>query len=153
MNTVSLVRITKQLLQPSTGQRISANTRIGLPIQLIHTSYRTLLYSPATGVEDYVPPAKFDGFRYEKLRKLPGNDSKYQYVAASNEALGFSLGTHCFPGRFYLPTQLRSSRQFLQRLCAAGTCESLERAPSGRADHDRPFESMTSPSLQIPTPR
>lgn len=104
-----MVRITRTTLRLSTGHVLPPGTRVGVPVYAIHTSPQTPLYSAETSPgADYVPPSRFDGFRYEKLRRLPGNDAKYQFVSTSNESLAFGLGEHCCPGRFYAAVLIKT---------------------------------------------
>jgi cytochrome P450 len=46
-------------------------------------------------------PEVFDGFRYEKLRRQPGNEGKYHFTATGLDQLSFGYGRHPCPGRFY----------------------------------------------------
>lgn len=49
----------------------------------------------------------FDGYRFLKLREQPGQDSKYQLASTSAEHLGFGLGVHACPGRFYAANTMK----------------------------------------------
>jgi len=50
---------------------------------------------------------EFDGWRFEKLRNLPGNDHKYQYVTSDLDTQVFGLGTHACPGRFFASNAMK----------------------------------------------
>ncbi|KAF1990339.1 putative cytochrome P450 [Aulographum hederae CBS 113979] len=51
---------------------------------------------------------QFDGFRFERLRSLPGNESKYQFVTTSNvDQLHWGVGTHACPGRFFASYEIK----------------------------------------------
>ncbi|GAB7356604.1 hypothetical protein MBLNU459_g7330t3 [Dothideomycetes sp. NU459] len=52
-------------------------------------------------------PETFDGCRFEKLRALPGNDSKYQFVATGPDQLHWGVGTHACPGRFFASYEIK----------------------------------------------
>lgn len=46
-------------------------------------------------------PDVFDGFRFEKLRRLPGRESRYQASATGMDQFNFSYGPDSCPGRFF----------------------------------------------------
>ncbi|KAL2350324.1 cytochrome P450 [Cryomyces antarcticus] len=52
-------------------------------------------------------PETFDGFRFEKLRNLPGNDNKYQFVTTGPDQLHWGVGTHACPGRFFASYEIK----------------------------------------------
>lgn len=50
----------------------------------------------------------FDGFRFERLRSLPGNDAKYQFVTTHDtDQLHWGVGTHACPGRFFAAYEIK----------------------------------------------
>lgn len=49
----------------------------------------------------YSDPEIFDGFRYEKIRKEPGNEGKYLFTSTGLDQLSFGYGRHPCPGRYY----------------------------------------------------
>ncbi|KAL6229509.1 hypothetical protein BDW75DRAFT_245661 [Aspergillus navahoensis] len=49
-------------------------------------------------------PEVFDGYRFLKLRQLPGQGNWTQLVSTSNNHLGFGHGMHACPGRFFAAT-------------------------------------------------
>ncbi|KAL3454185.1 cytochrome P450 [Aspergillus insuetus] len=49
-------------------------------------------------------PEEFDGYRFLKLRRLPGQENWTQLVSTSNNHLGFGHGMHACPGRFFAAT-------------------------------------------------
>ncbi|CAG8972034.1 hypothetical protein HYALB_00004898 [Hymenoscyphus albidus] len=53
------------------------------------------------------PAAGFDGFRFSKLRAMPGNENKYQYITTTSDYLAWGLGTHSCPGRFFSRTCIK----------------------------------------------
>ncbi|KAL4931767.1 cytochrome P450 [Aspergillus undulatus] len=48
--------------------------------------------------------SEFDGYRFLKLRQLPGQENWTQLVSTSNNHLGFGHGMHACPGRFFAAT-------------------------------------------------
>ncbi|KKY13216.1 putative cytochrome p450 [Diplodia seriata] len=54
------------------------------------------------------PRAKeFDGYRFVKLREQPGEENRHQLVTTSAEHLGFGLGLHACPGRFFAANTMK----------------------------------------------
>ena len=47
----------------------------------------------------YEDPGKFDGHRFYNLSRQSGGSTKYQFVSASNDHIGFGHGKHACPGR------------------------------------------------------
>jgi cytochrome P450 len=54
-----------------------------------------------------LPPSQFDGLRFYKLRKIPGNENKHQFVTTSPESLNFGHGNHACPGRFFASNEIK----------------------------------------------
>ncbi|KAJ3514733.1 hypothetical protein NLJ89_g2200 [Agrocybe chaxingu] len=61
--------------------------------------------------ERYEDPHTFDGFRYVKLKGChngpAGTERKYDMVSATIDSLGFGLGRHACPGRFFAVSELK----------------------------------------------
>ncbi|KAJ3502116.1 hypothetical protein NLJ89_g9030 [Agrocybe chaxingu] len=68
--------------------------------------------------ETYEDPLRFDGFRYAKLRERSlnqtssqeasgGPEKKFDMVSANIDSLGFGLGRHACPGRFFAACELK----------------------------------------------
>ncbi|KAL2857577.1 cytochrome P450 [Aspergillus pseudodeflectus] len=55
----------------------------------------------------YPSPEKFDPHRFLKLRQVPGHETSAQLVAPSPEHMGFGLGKHACPGRFFAANELK----------------------------------------------
>jgi cytochrome P450 len=55
----------------------------------------------------YPSPEKFDPHRYLQLREVPGHETSAQLVAPSPEHMGFGLGKHACPGRFFAANELK----------------------------------------------
>ncbi|KAF4305920.1 cytochrome p450 [Botryosphaeria dothidea] len=52
-------------------------------------------------------PERFSGDRILKLRQVPGNENKWQYVTTSFDHIGFGHGEHACPGRFFAGNELK----------------------------------------------
>lgn len=51
---------------------------------------------------------EFDGFRFEHMRNIVGNESKYQFVTTSDvDQLHWGVGTHACPGRFFAAYEIK----------------------------------------------
>ncbi|KAA8649579.1 cytochrome P450 [Aspergillus tanneri] len=48
----------------------------------------------------YHEPERFDGYRFLKMRTVPGQENCSQFVATSTHSMGFGHGVHACPGRF-----------------------------------------------------
>jgi len=82
----------------SNGVTVPAGTIVSIPACSTHTDERI-----------YSNPNEFDGFRFEKLRKIEQDTttSRYQSVAASSEYLPWGLGRHTCPGRFLAVNEIK----------------------------------------------
>ena len=49
----------------------------------------------------------FDGYRFLKMRQVPGHESSAQLVATSPQHLGFGHGKHACPGRFFAANEVK----------------------------------------------
>ncbi|OJD32240.1 cytochrome p450 [Diplodia corticola] len=58
--------------------------------------------------EKFWPNAKgFDGYRFLRLRERAGEENRHQLVTTSAEHLGFGLGLHACPGRFFAANTMK----------------------------------------------
>ncbi|KAB8277388.1 cytochrome P450 [Aspergillus minisclerotigenes] len=57
--------------------------------------------------EIYPNPLEFDGYRFLKLREVPGHESSAQVVSPSPEHMGFGFGRHACPGRFFAINEVK----------------------------------------------
>lgn len=55
----------------------------------------------------YENPGKFDPYRFLKLRSTPGNETRAQLISPAAEHLGFGLGSHACPGRFFAVNEIK----------------------------------------------
>ncbi|KAL4886429.1 cytochrome P450 [Aspergillus karnatakaensis] len=52
-------------------------------------------------------PSVFDGFRFSKLRELPGNTFKYQHATTGTDNINFGHGLWACPGRHFASSQMK----------------------------------------------
>lgn len=57
--------------------------------------------------EVYQDPSAFNPARYVEAREVPGQSNRWQYVTTSPEQMGFGLGRHACPGRFYVANEIK----------------------------------------------
>ncbi|KAF7880201.1 uncharacterized protein EAF01_012049 [Botrytis porri] len=108
-NIISNIRITTAPLHLSTGHTIPKGTRIGYDAQVLNMAnpdLSSLPHDPST-MPQLDPPSIFSPFRFASIREIPGNESKYQYVSTSKEALNFGHGNHACPGRFFAGVEIK----------------------------------------------
>ncbi|KAL3447607.1 cytochrome P450 [Aspergillus insuetus] len=55
----------------------------------------------------YPSPEKLNPYRFLKLRDTPGHESSAQLVSPSPEHMGFELGKHACPERFFAANELK----------------------------------------------
>lgn len=55
----------------------------------------------------YPNPNEFDAYRFLRLRETPGNETSAQLVSVSPQHLGFGLGKHACPGRFFAANEIK----------------------------------------------
>jgi cytochrome P450 len=56
--------------------------------------------------ETYPDPDKFDGYRFLRIRDNQGLETA-QFVSTTPDALGFGMGKHACPGRFFAANELK----------------------------------------------
>ena len=61
----------------------------------------------------YEEPTKFDMYRFYRSREAPGEENRHQFASASVDHLGFGLGPHSCPGRFFASDQLKIALSFM----------------------------------------
>ncbi|CAG7926536.1 unnamed protein product [Penicillium olsonii] len=55
----------------------------------------------------YENPEKFDPYRFIKLREVAGHELSSSLISVSPEHMGFGLGRHACPGRFFAVNQVK----------------------------------------------
>ena len=88
-------KVTADLTLPN-GTVIPKGSFIGAPSQEI-----------ARDPQLWEAPEKFDGFRFEKLRQVAGNENKYQFVTTGIDSMHFGHGRHACPGRFFAANEIK----------------------------------------------
>lgn len=96
--------LTAPLTLPS-GLTLPTGTTIGVDAQHTNRSVPYYLASPSSHPQ--APFTQFDGFRFSKLRSVPGNENRHQFVTSSTESLNFGHGTHACPGRFFASNEVK----------------------------------------------
>ncbi|KUJ19332.1 cytochrome P450 [Mollisia scopiformis] len=100
------VRVTTSSLTLSTGHTLPTGTRFAFSAWAIHNSPTNAIFTP-TPDHTPLPPSTFDGFRFYKLRRIPGNENKHLYVTTSPDSLNFGHGNHACPGRFFASNEIK----------------------------------------------
>lgn len=67
----------------------------------------TETFSPEYNPPENKPPTEFDGFRFERLRKMAGKENNHRFVTASTESLTWGYGDHACPGRFFADYEMK----------------------------------------------
>jgi len=83
----------RKVLKPLTlpdGTQLAVGTLLGMDTQNAVFNHSTL-----------EKPDVFDGFRFERLRSVPGSEQKFQAVNPGPDHLVYGYGTQACPGRFF----------------------------------------------------
>ncbi|KAI1176099.1 cytochrome p450 monooxygenase [Nemania sp. FL0916] len=99
INVPGLVSVNRMVLSPvklSDGTILPKNTSIAVAADAVARDPRI-----------WGNPSEFDGFRFEKLRKTPADDNKYQFTSINEESLSFGHGRSACPGRFFAAAELK----------------------------------------------
>ena len=103
--TQSIASVHRQAIEDvvfSNGLKIPKGARLGWPNWAVVNSPETTTYSTAYNANTGNPgPEVFDGFRFSRLREVPGRESKHQAVTTSPDQLNFGHGPNACPGRFF----------------------------------------------------
>jgi cytochrome P450 len=67
----------------------------------------TVAATPAKDPNIWSEPDRFDGLRFYNLRQQAGNESRYQLTTIHAEQIGFGVGRHACPGRFFAAHELK----------------------------------------------
>ncbi|KAI9375670.1 cytochrome P450 [Aspergillus egyptiacus] len=92
---VSMRRKAKQSITLSDGTKIPKNADLFVSSQRMWDS------------DFYPSPEKFIPTRFLSLRETPGHETSAQLVSPSPEHLGFGLGKHACPGRFFAANEIK----------------------------------------------
>ncbi|KAK3988925.1 cytochrome P450 [Cladorrhinum sp. PSN332] len=95
LGLVSMRRVAMQDVTLSDGTFIPKDTTIGVSAQRMWDS------------SVYPSAEKWDGYRFLKLRAIPGNENAAQLVTTSPDHLGFGHGKHSCPGRFFAGNEVK----------------------------------------------
>ncbi|KAB8298607.1 hypothetical protein EYC80_000786 [Monilinia laxa] len=94
LNPPILVQMRRYLTAPlalPSGHILPPGTFCGVDAQMTN---RTVPYYEASPItHQQAPFDSFDGFRFSKLRSVPGNENRYQFVTSSTESLNFGHGS------------------------------------------------------------
>ncbi|KAK6582394.1 hypothetical protein PZA11_004802 [Diplocarpon coronariae] len=100
-------RVTTSSIPLSTGLTLPKGTCFSFPAYAIHNSSTTEIFNPSHNPAGTKPVSEFDGLRFYKLRAIPGNEHKYQYVTTASDSLNFGHGNHACPGRFFASNEIK----------------------------------------------
>ncbi|KAK2626129.1 hypothetical protein QTJ16_004391 [Diplocarpon rosae] len=100
-------RVVTSPITLSTGLTLPKGTRFGFAAYAIHNSSTTPIFDPCKNPAGTRPVSEFDGLRFYKLRGIPGNEHKYQYVTTASDSLNFGHGNHACPGRFFASNEIK----------------------------------------------
>jgi len=91
----------------STGQILPKGARFAFASDAIQTSDLTPTFSPALNPPVNKPVSEFDGLRFYNLRKIPGNENKFQFATVSPDSMSWGHGNHACPGRFFASNEIK----------------------------------------------
>ncbi|PSN66996.1 cytochrome P450 [Corynespora cassiicola Philippines] len=95
LNPPSMMAIMRKVVDPN-GMQLSVGPRIPCGT-LCAVSADRVNMSP----EFYPEPNKFDGYRFYRMRQVPGEEFKHQLVSTSDAEINFSFGGRACPGRIF----------------------------------------------------
>ncbi|KII83970.1 hypothetical protein PLICRDRAFT_179998 [Plicaturopsis crispa FD-325 SS-3] len=99
MNGVVIASVMRKAMTSQTlsdGTFLPKGTWVIVPTSALHHS--EILYEN---------PLEFDPFRYSRMREQPGHEAKHQLVSVDENNLGFGIGNHACPGRFFAANELK----------------------------------------------
>lgn len=128
-----MVRMVKKATTLSDGTVLPAGSRIMI--------LDNKIFDPNV----FPDPDRFDAERFLKLRRQPGEENRHQFVTVTSDQLGFGLGTHACPGRFFASNEMKISLCFM--LLRYDFRNVPEQAPPQMLEID--MFRMCDPGLQI----
>ncbi|KAI2628694.1 cytochrome p450 monooxygenase [Hypoxylon sp. NC1633] len=99
LNVPGLVSVNRKVLQTVTlsdGTVLPTNTSIAVAADGVARDNR--IWGNAE---------VFDGFRFERMRKIGTDDNRYQFTSINEESLSFGHGRSACPGRFFAAAELK----------------------------------------------
>ncbi|KAI1104958.1 cytochrome P450 [Jackrogersella minutella] len=85
----------------SNGVKVPKGVLLTFPMYAAHQSEKNPIIG-AQGVDTGSAPLhEFDGYRFARLREMPGNEAKYQATATGLGQFTFGHGPNACPGRFF----------------------------------------------------
>ncbi|CAG8978202.1 hypothetical protein HYALB_00011437 [Hymenoscyphus albidus] len=78
----------------SNGLRLPSGVLLSFPMYAAHGMQ-------AMAETDSAPLNVFDGYRFSRMREVPGNEAKYQATSTGPGQFTFGHGTNACPGRFF----------------------------------------------------
>ncbi|GLI74942.1 hypothetical protein PoHVEF18_003191 [Penicillium ochrochloron] len=94
-NIVSLCRVAQENIKLNDGTQIVKGTSLAIPTNWTWDE------------TNYENANTFDLYRFLKKRQTPGQGTHAQLVTPSAEHLGWGLGNHACPGRFFAANQMK----------------------------------------------
>ncbi|CAG8953717.1 hypothetical protein HYFRA_00006606 [Hymenoscyphus fraxineus] len=86
----------------SNGLRLPKGMLLSFPMYAAHQSEKNPISGiQATAETDSAPLDAFDGYRFSRMREVPGNEAKYQATSTGPGQFTFGHGTNACPGRFF----------------------------------------------------
>ena len=95
ISSVTLKRIAEDNVELKDGTKIAKGTSLFVPNNWMWDS------------AFYENPETFDPYRFLKLRATPGYETRAQLISPAAEHLGFGLGSHACPGRFFAVNEIK----------------------------------------------
>ncbi|KXL46850.1 hypothetical protein M433DRAFT_4754 [Acidomyces richmondensis BFW] len=101
MSSINMIRMVKKPTMLSDGTLLPIGSRI------------MILDNKVTDPEVFPDPTKFLADRFLNMRLRPGEEHRHQFVTLTHEQLGFGLGTHACPGRFFAANEIKIAMCFM----------------------------------------
>ena len=134
--TVSMHRYIEKPTKLSDGSRLPKGAWV------------TVAATPAKDPNIWSQPETFDGFRFYSLRQQPGNENRYQLTTTNSEQIGFGVGKHACPGRFFASHELKI---LLAHLIVQFDWKLSDGENNPNDNDDRNFQSIRPKALEIGT--